>query len=140
MDPIILIIDMGRAGRDSVPADISGTMPLTATWFSTHFQSREQFFGVCSALACQTGDIYRYAWLFLFQKQSPRRECYPRREKPTKFQIWASPPLAQGSALACFCNFSLIIHSCLTNGPTALFLWCIRISLWLSLSLKIKQQ
>lgn len=46
MDPISLIIDMGRAGRGSVPAGVRETMWLRATWFSTHFRSRKQFFGV----------------------------------------------------------------------------------------------
>lgn len=55
MDPISLIMDMGRAGRESVPADISRTMPLRAAWFSTQFWSRKQFFKVNSPSTYQRG-------------------------------------------------------------------------------------
>lgn len=55
MDPVSLIMDMGRAGRESEPVNISRTMPLRATWFSAHFWRRKQLVKVNGPSAYQRG-------------------------------------------------------------------------------------
>lgn len=49
---------------------------------------------------------------FFFSKNRVLGEnAISTKRKLIKFQIWANPPLAQGYALASFCNFSLITHA-----------------------------
>lgn len=94
MDPISLIIDVGRAGRESVPADIRGTMPLRATWFSTHFQSRKQFSGVNSPSNILNKGIFIDMHNFFFFKSRVREE-----NATTNRKIFGHPQLLPKAGL-----------------------------------------